>query len=272
MLVDSHVHIHSCYQLDDLLDGALANFARARRADRRDGADAQEPYGCLMLTETRHDRVFAALAEGDAAWRPRRWSVRATGDAAALVCTSPQGASVLLFAGSQIVTSERLEVLALAAGKRYPDGESLAATLAMLARDDVPAVIPWGFGKWLMKRRQVLLDAINNSRPADLFLGDNGGRPRLTWQPAVLRDAERRGFRVLPGTDPFPFRSQQRKAGSYGFILPGWAVDEHPAKQIRARLQALRASPDAYGSRAGLIEFAWLQVAINIKNRLPRSA
>jgi hypothetical protein len=272
MLVDSHVHIHSCYQLDDLLDGALANFARAHSVDRNDGRDAQRPYGCLMLTETRHDRVFAALAEGDAAWRPTRWSIRATGDAAALLCTSPHGASVLLIAGSQIVTSEKLEVLALAAATRYPDGESLADVLAMLARDDVPAVIPWGFGKWLMKRRRVLLDAINRSRPADLFLGDNGGRPRLTRQPAVLRDAERRGFRVLPGTDPFPFRSQQRKAGSCGFILPEWEVDEHPAQQMRARLRGLRTSPEAYGRRAGLVEFAWLQVAINIKNRLQRSA
>jgi hypothetical protein len=272
MLVDSHVHIHSCFQLDDLLDGALANFARALRVDGKDAVDAPHVLGCLTLTETRHDRVFAALAEGNAALSPRRWSVRATGDAAALVCTSQQGASILLIAGSQIVTSERLEVLALAETKRYPDGEPLADVLTTLARDDVPAVIPWGFGKWLMQRRRALLDAIDRSRPGDLFLGDNGGRPRLTRRPALLRDAERRGFIVLPGTDPFPFRSQQRKVGSYGFVLPRWEVDEHPAKQLRARLRALEASPEAYGRRAGLVEFAWLQLAINIKNRLPRSA
>lgn len=267
MLVDSHVHIHSCYELDGMLDRAAENFRRAGSA-----GGGGEPSGCLMLTETAQDHVFEALACGDAKWKPERWDIRATADDAALLCVSPQGVQVLLLAGGQIVTSEKLEVLSLATAKRYPDGQSLRDTLAALASDGVLAVIPWGFGKWLMKRGRLLLAVIDSATAGDFFLGDNGGRPQMTRQPELLRYAEKKGFRILPGTDPFPFRSQQGKAGSYGFVVDDWVVDAHPAKQIRSRLRAMTMSPRPYGNRANLVEFAVLQVAMNVKNRLPRSA
>lgn len=270
MLVDSHVHIHACYDLDGMLDSAAANFRRATGPAA--AVDKQSPIGCLMLTETARDHMYAAITAGDARWKPRKWTIGATGDDAALVCASPGGEQILLLAGSQIVTSEKLEVLSLATVKRYPDGLGLRETLASLASDGVPAVIPWGFGKWLMKRGRLLQSVIEKADPKDFFLGDNGGRPRLTRQPELLAQGERKGFRVLPGTDPFPFRSQQAKAGSYGFVLHRWVADRYPAQQMRTQLGSLANSPEFYGNRATLAEFAVLQLAMNIKNRLPRSA
>jgi hypothetical protein len=73
----------------------------------------------------------------------------------------------------------------------------------------------------------------------------------------------------LPGTDLFPYKSQQRKAGSYGFVLDAWEVDARPAAQLRQQLQRLEGSPPVYGSRVNVLEFTWLQVAMNVRNRLP---
>ena len=56
--------------------------------------------------------------------------MRATDDDAAIVLRSPANDEVIMLAGSQIATSERLEVLALATTQRYPDGRPLRDTLA----------------------------------------------------------------------------------------------------------------------------------------------
>ena len=100
MYVDSHIHLHSCFNLDALLDSAVDNFRRA--GGERDG---RKPVGCLALTETSRDHVYAAIVRGDERWRPRRWSVRATDDDAAIVLRSPANDELIMLAGSQIATS-----------------------------------------------------------------------------------------------------------------------------------------------------------------------
>ena len=89
---------------------------------------------------------------GDRRWRPRRWTVRATGDAAAIILRSPDNDEVIMLAGSQIVTSERLEVLALATTQRYPDGRPLA-------RHASRACGGWSAGSDSMGLRQVVARA-----------------------------------------------------------------------------------------------------------------
>jgi hypothetical protein len=258
MLVDSHIHLHSCFDIDALLDAAAQNFLRAGRSR---AGEPSGPVGCLALTEIARDHVYEAMVGG------RR---RTTDDDAALVLRSLANAEIIVLAGSQIVTSERLEVLALATATRYPDGRSMRDTLAALAADAVPAVIPWGFGKWWGRRGRLLSELVGSSEPRSFFLGDNGGRPLATPRPKLFTEAERRGFRVLPGTDLFPYRSQQRKAGSFGFVLDSWRVGYRPATEFRAQLARLERSPPAFGSRVNLLEFTWLQAAMNARIRMQR--
>lgn len=267
MLVDSHVHLHPAFDIDRLLDAARDNFVQMGAP--RGGAG---PVGCLALTETARDHAYEALVAGESRWRPKRWSIRSTSDAAATVCRSAAGEDIVLLAGSQIVVAEKLEILALATTRRYPDGRPMVETLETLAADGVPAVIPWGFGKWWFRRGRLLADLIARSAPTDFFIGDNGGRPAGTPRPPLFEVAEKRGFRLLPGTDLFPYASQQRKAGTYGFVLESWRADDAPATQFRARLAELERSPPCFGVRVNLVEFAWLQVAMNVRSRLPRMA
>ena len=55
---------------------------------------------------------------------------------------------VLVIAGRQIVSAERIEVLALGTRTQIPDGQPLAATIDAVRADGALAVLPWGFGKW----------------------------------------------------------------------------------------------------------------------------
>jgi len=271
MLVDSHVHIHSCFDVDGVLDSAADNFRRVG-GPRAPSVDGGRLLGCLALTETAHDHVYAAISAGDSRWRPRRWTVRATGDDAAIVLRSPDDDEIIMLAGSQIATAERLEVLALATTKRYPDGRPLRETMAALAADGVSAVIPWGFGKWWLRRGRLLTDLVSRSEPRSFLLGDSAGRPMAAPRPRLFGAAERRGFVVVPGTDSFPYPSQQRKAGSFGFVLDSWRADDRPATEFRSQLADLVRSPPTFGSRVNVLEFAWLQVAMNIRIRRQRIA
>ena len=176
-----------------------------------------------------------------------------------------------MLAGSQIATVERLEVLALATTQRYPDGRSLLETLDALAADGVSAVIPWGFGKWWFGRGRLVMDLFKRSEVRPFLLGDSGGRPKVAPRPKPFREAERRELPVLPGTDAFPYRSQQCRAGSFGFVLD-WRVDDRPAAEFRSQLARLQRSPPRFGSRVNCFEFAWLQLAMNVRARLRRTA
>ena len=270
MLVDGHVHIYSCFDIDALLDSAATNFRRATGSPAN--VSAGRPIGCLALAETARDHAFAALSAQDARWRPRRWTVRPTGDAAAITLRSPDNEELVVLAGSQIATVERLEVLALATTQRYPDGRSLRETLGALAADGVSAVIPWGFGKWWFGRGRIVMELMKQSEFRPFFLGDSGGRPTVAPRPKLFREAERRELPVLPGTDAFPYRSQQCKAGSFGFVLDSWHADDRPAAEFRSQLARLQRSPPWFGSRVTCFEFAWLQLAMNARARLQRPA
>ena len=51
------------------------------------------------------------------------------------------------------------------------------------------------------------------------FLGDSGSRTWLLGEPALIRRGrERAGALVLAGSDPFPFASDHRRVGAFGFL------------------------------------------------------
>jgi hypothetical protein len=163
-------------------------------------------------------------------------------------------------------------VLALATTQRYPDGRPLRETLSALAADGVSAVIPWGFGKWWFGRGRLVMDLMKRSAVRPFLLGDSAGRPTVAPRPKLFREAERRDLPVLPGTDAFPYRSQQRRAGSFGFVLDAWRADDRPAAEFRSQLARLQRSPPRFGSRVNCVEFAWLQLAMNVRARWQRTA
>jgi hypothetical protein len=69
-------------------------------------------------------------------------------------------------------------------------------------------VLPWGFGKWWGERGRRVERLVNELGANAVFLGDNGSRPQALGRPRLIETGERQGFRVLPGTDPFPDRGR----------------------------------------------------------------
>ncbi len=109
-------------------------------------------------------------------------------------------------------------------------------------------------------------------RPGDgFFLGDSGGRPFFWPTPSHFREAERRGIRVLAGTDPLPFPSQIGQAGSFGFRLEGVIDLSSPAGGIKAALLDPTSRLTSFGRLERALPFLRHQIAMQQrKRRSPR--
>jgi hypothetical protein len=262
LLVDAHVHIYDCFDLDGLFDAATRNFARAARSLGL--ADASRE-GMLLLTETAHDHAFDALAAGGL--RPRRWKVAKTAEPAVLRLSLDGQPPLWLVAGRQIATREDLEVLALGTTERFPDGEPIGVSLAASERAAAMTALPWGFGKWWGPRGGIIRQIMTAPRERPLYSGDNGGRLAWSLRPQLLRLGERAGLKILPGTDPLPFAGQESRVGGFGMLIPDWDPAGRPLEQLVARLAQLPESPREFGGLTGVSAFVRLQIAMQLRKR-----
>jgi hypothetical protein len=250
LIVDAHVHFHTCFDRDTFLNTAVERFARVAA-----GSDA---LGYLMLTESRGANAFAAWR--DDGRRHGDWWFEPTEEPATLLACQSGGMRLAVVAGRQIATRGGLEVLALGTLAQVPDGlvfeEAVEAALA-----DAPLVVlPWGFGKWWGDRGAIVKHVVDRYR-GRLYLGDNGGRPSLMPEPRLFAHAAELGVGVLPGSDPLPFPNHARSVGRAGFLLD--AVPDL-ARPLDAMLGALRAQPRAFGDGERLAAFVRDQVRMQV--------
>jgi len=273
LLIDAHVHLHDCFSPDAFLDHAHRNF---ERAGRRYGWESDLPV--LMFTESAGANWFGRLTStalgegGQPVPRLGAWSIEATPEPDALLARGGTR-RLLLIAGRQVVAREGLEVLLLGTRSNVPDGRPIREVLAEGERLGALRVVPWGAGKWLFSRGRLLSALVAAARPGDgFFLGDGSGRPFFWTTPRHFAQAEGRGIRVLPGTDPLPFPGQVSRAGSYGFRLEA-AVDlGRPAQGIKAALRDPASRITPFGSPERLVPFVRHQIAMQRLKRRRGSA
>lgn len=257
LLIDGHVHLHDCFDAGRFLAAAAGHFTRAAGALHLPPGTS----GCLLLADCAGARGFERLREEP----PPGWDVRLLADGLALRATHERLGSLLIMAGAQIRTAERLEVLGLITGARIPDGLPLEETVERVTAADGVAVVPWGFGKWTFGRRKRLERAM--AAPAPRFaLGDNGGRYDL-GTPALFARAERQGILVLPGSDPLPYPDHEGRAGSCGFVRDVRVDEDEPAASLRSALAVLRGQPTVYCESPRLSSFVRDQLRMQLRKR-----
>ena len=262
--MDGHVHLHECFEVQDVLDAAAANLATAAKRLGLPGALT----GCVLLAESRGVDQFGRLAEGKAS--SGAWRVSPTQEPVSLVAHRPGALPMVLIAGRQIVSRERLEVLAIGTRTTFADGRSLDEALAGVMAADAVAVVPWGVGKWQGSRGRLIADLLERDRDRPLFVGDNGGRLGLAPRPKLFTRAQRRGVPVLAGSDPLPSPDQFAKVGGYGFVAEVDLDAQAPFAVLRGYLEGLQTSPRTFGRLESLPGFVRSQLMMqgHQRNRL----
>jgi len=259
VLVDAHVHVYPGVDVDGMLRAAVRNFRRAAAAQ-----GIRRWQGVLMLTETSKDSWFESVAMSSASIG--NWHFRATDEPITLraVC---EDAALLLVAGRQVVTSERLEVHALGSRARFADGQATRTTIDAVLATGALAVLPWGVGKWTGSRGRLVEDLLRDRITEGLTASDNGGRPSF-WREHRFQALQEGRRPLLAGSDPLPLPRQEYRIGSFGFRLRASLPDELPGAALLHRLA--RAAPDevcTYGASESLRGFLVNQLRLRFQSR-----
>lgn len=260
--VDAHVHFHRLALVGPTLDAAAGNFAACT-------TDGTPLTGILLLAQSARERVFEQIADAAVV---DGWRISTPPSEAQTAMAESGGRRIAVVCGRQIRCELGLEVLALGTTASWPDGQPLVATLERVRADGALAVVPWGLGKWTGEAGRVMRQTLQQGSPDTLFAGDNGGRLQGLGLPGLLREAAARGYRILPGTDPFPFGADYRRVGAFGFRA---AIDPRspaPWTALRDWLGREAGRPEPYGRGLNPLRFVFNQGWIQVVKRMQQGS
>ena len=154
-------------------------------------------------------------------------------------------------AGRQVVTRERLEVLALLCDTEIADGMPVRDVInAVVACGGVP-VLSWAPGKWMLGRYAVVSALLAKEMSNQLLVGDSAVRPQTWREPRLMRLARSRGFTIVSGTDSLPMTGEEKYIGTYCSILGGEFDPLRPSISMKKLLLAGPSRISSAGRRCG---------------------
>lgn len=263
-ILDAHVHIHDCFDISDFLDHAYENFRQAVDTGEAPG----QFNAALLLTESCGANWFDTLrnSAGDGDHFPwNNWRITTNDENQSLTATSKAGQELSIIAGKQIVTAENLEILALGYATDIEDGLPIEDVIATVQEAGALCILPWGFGKWTGKRGQIVREILQKDLGSNFFIGDNAGRLALWPAPAEFESAARKNIRILPGSDPLPYKEQVSSVGRFGLMLERGIDKDRPFADIHKALLDEKVAIRPFGSLEELLPFVKYQVAMQLR-------
>jgi hypothetical protein len=238
VIADTHVHFYPCYDFQQVWKSCVASSVQAlflaERSDMhyfRQFHNGQHPFGGNVSVET--------VPGGNAV----RFSDRDSHE-------------ILVVAGRQIVTKERLEVVALTVDLDMPDGKPVDEVLAAIRNAGGLPLLNWAPGKWLGARGKIVASLIEQAAPGTLFVGDTTLRPAGFPDAVLMRQAVRRGLSILAGSDPLPFVGEERLMGRYGVTFEADWNPEAPVDSLRKSLSSSETKIRRIGRRDSIVSVA----------------
>lgn len=267
LMVDGHVHIYDCYQLERFFKIANAYLDHYYDSLYANGRPYQK---LLLLTEGKKLDYFSKWQAEGSFPNENGYRFLATGEETSLVLAREEKFLCYVIRGRQIVTRENLEVLSIASDQMIEDGLPIETVLDMLVEKEEPAVLAWGFGKWFFKRGKVIRGLIDRYKSPYLLMGDNSGRPRFWPKPSLFTRAEAAGIPLINGSDPLPFKEDEEKPGSFGFSVSGEFDEHRPAASLKEILLSQASGIELFGKRDSVTAFLKRQSKIYKKKYLKK--
>jgi hypothetical protein len=239
LIGDAHVHVYPFYSPRLALDTLRRNLVALDRNAI-----------CLAFLAERADcRFFADFARNGARLLDAPVELDVLGEC--LVLRERNFPDLFLFAGRQIVTRERVEILALTTDVAPPDGLPAADTVGRIQESGGIPVISWAPGKWFFARKKVVADLLERFAPGSLLVGDTSLRPRGWLMPALMKQALADGFGLVAGSDPLPVPGEEAVMGTYGIEVDAPFAVSDPVNSVRAMLGKPGFCPRLRGARCG---------------------
>ncbi len=264
ILIDTHLHIYDCYDIIRFFKEANRNFSYYNKNLKF----AEKYVGILFLTESDGFNYFDKLQENSnniiQDLENEGFFIKESDEKCSLVFETADSNLIVIIAGQQIITKEKLEVLSLGTQQKIEYSLSLEETVKRINNIDAIPVLPWGFGKWLGKRSEVINSFIQKNHGNKFFLGDNSGRLALLKVPAQFKFSDQNKKIVLRGSDPLPIKSQEKKAGSFGFYFVSEIDLSNPFRDVKKMIYSLENEPDNYGKLENIFDFFKNQIMLRL--------
>jgi hypothetical protein len=266
-MVDGHVHIYDCYDLNQFFDEAINNLGLIFRENYPNETQFQR---ILLLTESRDNDFFTRFRKEPTLSPNSQYQFQRTKEEASLLLTKKDKPLCYLVQGRQIVTKEKLEILSIASSKKIDDGHAIEKGLGEIRDNKDMALLAWGFGKWSFRRGKTIANILDANKYPYLMLCDNSSRPTFSITPPQFKRAKGKGIPIIAGSDPLPFKGEEFKVGTYGFSVKGNFDPYKPAKSLIDLLISKNLTVDIFGRRDSVFKFFKRQSKIYIKKYLSK--
>lgn len=259
LAIDGHVHLYSMFDLAEAVKNGTNNLLK--NAEKR--SKHKNPVIPVWLLVERSDtNYFEELGNN-----PEKFSsdglTFVKHDKLTIKVEKGGEIILLIFAGRQLVSKENLEVLSLVSDWNVPDKEKPMKDLIKAVKENGGiATVNWAPGKWFFQRGKIIASLIAESIRDDFFIGETTLRNTLWPKPKLIKQAEKKGFRVICGSDPLPFKGEEGGIGSFGFLVDGEFDCEKPADSMRKILNDSQKPITLIGKRNNVFTFARRQIKI----------
>jgi hypothetical protein len=216
LVVDTHAHLYDEYELKEALVEASRNLLKLKEKLNA----PKDATLALFLVDRYGQNSFDMIRKKIPSYVREETPLT-------MFLQLPTNEKLLLIRGYQIVTRERLEVLALCSRKRVSDGNGFSETIKECLGESSAVVLPWSFGKWMFGRGIILLQFLltnvyraknENLFYRNIFLGDILRRNKYSPSPFLL-SSQFVGRNILRGSDPLPGKENQQYLGRDGNLI-----------------------------------------------------
>ncbi len=254
VILDSHLHIYKNFNLSTLFDKLLDNMLKI---DKEKNA-----YKVAFLTESKDNNFFAKL---NSLRSIEGYNIQTNCSYCLKITRNTDQESIYLIKGRQVVCQEGLEVLTIGDIKYIEDKTPIKEVLKINEENNCISIIPWGVGKWFFNRGNIVRELIKENKYNKFFLGDNSARNGLFPNPVQFKEAESKNIKTIAGSDPLPFKGEEKQAGCYCSIIE-WDFDEDkPEESVFQMLIENKSDKiENKGKRDHLIKFFKRQIQINL--------
>jgi len=260
LFIDGHIHFYDNFSPELFFKSAEKNFIKYNKD--------KNSANILVFTEGKQLDYFKYFSENLNIYSHIGYTFEKTGENTSLMVKKAGKALFYIISGRQIVTEENIEILSLASKEKIQDGKSAEFVINKLIKEKTPAVLAWGFGKWLFKREKVIKKLIEKFQSPYLLLGDNSARPVFWRTPMLYKLAIENNYKIINGSDPLPLNREENKPASYGFILSGDFDFQKPSESTIKLLISKKSDIEFFGKRDGFFNFFKRQFRMFLKKHL----
>jgi hypothetical protein len=189
-----------------------------------------------LLAESQSCRFYQESFQRGEACHYGPFKLVAGPDAGAITILKNNVIQGYLIAGRQIVTVEKLEILALGRDVSVKNGLPAEDTLQAIREQNAVPALSWSPGKWFFGRGKLIQHLIETQSPGSFLIGDTGLRPTFWPLPRLMKLASQLGYKIIGGSDPLPMASEEGWIGSYGMTVTAPFDPEKPAESLRRLL------------------------------------